>query len=669
MSDPIQQIEELRNEIRHHDYLYYVLAQPVITDQEYDSLFNNLKELESKYPKLISPESPTQRIGDSLTEGFRSVAHPFPLRSLDNSYDEADLLDFHRRVVSGLEGESPEYACELKFDGVSILLHYEDGRLTGAATRGDGTHGDNITANVKTIKSLPLQLYSGDSKVQYPSDFYIRGEVFMKLDDFRDYNESRILAGESVLANPRNTVAGSLKLLDPAQVAQRPLSIVCYALEHPQGTRFETHAEGLLALKSYGLPTSQHFRVSDSIDQVVEFWREWEDARDTLPFEIDGIVVKVNSLAHQRQLGLTARAPRWALACKFAARQAKTKLNKISIQIGRTGILTPVAELEPVPLGGVTVKRATLHNFEEIERLDLRDGDTIILERGGDVIPKVVGFDPDLRPKGLRKFKPPQACPFCGSPVEKVEGEVALRCTNPHDREAVKRQIEHFASRGALDIEGLGSESVVQLVDKKLVDDAGDLFSLTVKQVAALEGFAQKSAQKLIDGLEAAKTKPLERLIFALGIRHVGQTTARSLAVRFGSISKLQQATVEELQSIPDIGPNVARAIVEYFQSDFGISILAKLKNAGFVFETKDAEPMGTKLAGMTFVITGTLTSMTRDEAERAILAQGGKPTSSVSKKTSYVVVGENPGSKADKAEKMGVPILSEADLLKLIEQ
>ncbi|MBU1920020.1 NAD-dependent DNA ligase LigA, partial [bacterium] len=602
-----------------------------------------------------------------LTEGFKAVEHPFPLRSLENSYSVADLLDFHRRVLSGLENEIPEYACELKFDGVSILLHYEQGKLVGASTRGDGTHGDDITLNVKTIKSLPLQLNSRNSKILLPSDFYVRGEVFMRLNDFRQFNELRLQAGESVLANPRNTVAGSLKLLDPAQVARRPLSIVCYALENPRGITFATHSEGLHALRSYGLPTSPYFRVVGTIEEVIEFWREWEAARDDLPFEIDGIVVKVNSLAHQKSLGLTARAPRWAMACKFAARQARTKLNKISIQIGRTGILTPVAELEPVPLGGVTVKRATLHNFEEIERLDLREGDTIILERGGDVIPKVVGYDPELRSKGLRKYRPPQACPFCKSPVEKVEGEVALRCTNPRDREAVKRQIEHFASRGALDIEGLGSESVVQLVDKELVHDSGDLFELKLGQIASLEGFAQKSAQKLLDGLEAAKNKPLERLIFALGIRHVGQTTARSLAIRFGSIDMLKQATAEELQAIPDIGPNVAQAIVEFFQSDFGQSLLEKLRIAGFHFESKDAKPIGNKLAGMTFVITGTLSTMTREEAEKAIIAQGGRVAKSVSKKTTYVVVGENPGSKADKAEKLGIPTVDEQAFIKLI--
>ncbi|MFZ5433957.1 MAG: NAD-dependent DNA ligase LigA [Calditrichota bacterium] len=665
--DPRQEIQKIRADIAHHDYRYYVLAQPEISDEEYDRLFARLRELEDAHPELITPDSPTQRIGDALTEGFQSVHHPFPLISLDNSYDEADLRAFHQRVVEGLDGRQPNYTCELKFDGVAVLLKYVNGEFVQGATRGDGSQGDDITANLRTIRSLPLKVFPQRKTRKIDTEFYVRGEVYMNKADFVAFNQERMDAGEKQFANPRNSAAGSLKILDPRIVAARPLALVCYGLYLTVTNGALDQSEALNRLGDLGFPVSPHFKKVGSLDDVLDFWSQWQDQRDELPFEIDGVVVKVDSAADQRILGQTARAPRWAMAFKFSARQATTVLKRIILQVGRTGILTPVADLDPVPLGGVTIRRATLHNFEEIERLDVREGDTVVLERGGEVIPKIVAVDLKYRSGDSKPFKPPRKCPSCGAAVERVEGEVAYRCTNPDDPEIIKRQIEHFASRGAMDIEGLGAETVDMLVDAGLVKDAGDLFSLTVKQLKQLERFAEKSAQNLVAGLEKARSQPLERLIYALGIRFVGEGTARTLALRMGNLDALSKATELELQAIPEVGPRVAIAIIDFFRSPRTKRLLDKLHRAGLNWESSSGLPRGDKLIGQTFVITGSLLSMSREQAEHAIIAQGGRATKSVSKKTDYVIVGENPGSKYGKAQELGVPILSETEFIKLI--
>jgi len=665
--DPKSEIARLRAEIARHDHLYYVLAQPEIPDSEYDRLFARLQELEILHPELVTPDSPTQRIGDALTEGFAAVRHPFPLISLDNSYDESDLREFHQRVVDGLEGRQPQYVCELKFDGVAVVLRYEDGRFVQGATRGDGAQGDDITTNLRTIRSLPLRLYPKKDATTVPPLFHVRGEVYMNKSDFVMLNEQRQAAGEKPFANPRNSTAGSLKILDPKIVAQRPLAVVTYGLDIPSTDGVTTQVGALTALDSLGFPVSPQWKQAKTLDDVLDYWRQWQERRDQLPFEIDGVVVKVNSYADQRRLGLTARAPRWAMAFKFSARQAATKLKAILLQVGRTGTITPVADLEPVYLGGVTIRRATLHNFEEVKRLDVRVGDTVVLERGGDVIPKVVSVDLSARPASAKPYRVPRTCPFCGEALEREEGEVAYRCPNPDDPEVIKRQIEHFASRSGMDIEGLGAETVALLVDRGLLHDPGDIYALRLEKILTLEGFAKRSAENLLAGIEKSKRQPLDRLIFALGIRFVGEGTARTLAMRLGSLELLSRAREDELQGIPEVGPRVARAIIEYFRSKPAKSLLAKLKAASVSVESGKAAKRGDRLAGKTFVITGSLSSLSREQAEEAIIAQGGRATGSVSKKTDYLIVGENPGSKYDKGRTLGVPILSEAEFLKMI--
>jgi DNA ligase (NAD+) len=665
--DVKQEIERLRAEITRHDYLYYVLARPEISDQEYDRLFKRLQELEQKHPELITPDSPTRRVGNALSEGFAAVRHPFPLISLDNSYDEQDLRAFHQRVLEGLEGRHPDYVCELKFDGVALLLKYEHGRLSQAATRGDGTQGDDITANLRTIRSLPLRVIPQRRGMNVDPLFYVRGEAYMNKADFVAFNREREAAGEKPFANPRNSTAGSLKLLDPKMVAARPLLAVCYGYDTPGKTQVATQADALKRLEDLGFPASPHWKAARALDDVLDYWRDWQEKRDQLPFEIDGVVVKVNRYDDQRRLGLTARAPRWAMAFKFSARQATTRLNLILLQLGRTGTVTPVADLEPVSLGGVTIRRATLHNFDEIERLDLRAGDTVVLERGGDVIPKIVAVVPVHRRAGAKKYVVPRKCPSCGASLEREEGEVAYRCPNPDDPEVIKRQIEHFASRGGMDIEGLGGETVDLLVDKGLVRDPGDLFSLKLERLVSLERFAEKSAANLLAAIEQSKTRPLDRLIFALGVRFVGEGTARTLTVRMGSLDRLAAARESELQGIPEVGPRVAKAIVDYFASPQAKTVLKKLKAAGVRMEADASAERSDKLAGKTFVITGSLTSMSRDQAESLIVAHGGRASGSVSKKTDFVVVGENPGSKYDKARELGIKTLHEEDFLKMI--
>ncbi|MBU1708359.1 NAD-dependent DNA ligase LigA [bacterium] len=662
--DPRKEIERLRAEIRHHDYLYYVLAQPEITDRAYDELFQQIQELEAAHPEFISPDSPTQRVAGQPLEGFRTVTHPFPLLSLQNTYNEEEIRDFHRRVTEGLEGRESQYVCEFKFDGVAVLLEYADGVFVSGATRGDGAQGDDITVNLRTIPSLPLRLRDSIS-----GRFYVRGEVIMEKQDFQLYNQERESAGEKPFANPRNCVSGSLKLLNPILVAQRPLKLFCYAcVLAERGIEDATQSGNLEMLSQLGFPASPHWKKCDSMDDVLSYWRHWESRRDTLPFEVDGVTVKVNRVQDQQMLGVTARAPRWAIAFKFSPRQAQTRLNKISLQVGRTGAVTPVANLEPVELGGVTIRRSTLHNEEEITRLDVREGDTVLLERGGDVIPKIVSVVTELRPAKTKPFHMPTACPVCNTRLIKDEGEAISRCPNEECPEQVKKQIEHFASRNAMDIDGMGSETVELLYEKKLLRNIGDIFSLSKKEIEPLERFAEKSAQNLLKGIEKAKSRPLERLIFGLGIRFVGEGTARLLALRYKSLADLRRATFDELQVVPEIGPRIARSIVEWFASPRNQSIIKKLQESGVKTESERHSASGEKFKGLTFVLTGALQQFTREQAEEMIITQGGRVTSSVSKKTSYILVGANPGSKYDKAVTLGIPILTEAEFVEQLQ-
>lgn len=662
---PAEEVLRLRQVIADHDYAYYVLAEPKISDQEYDELFRRLKDLESAYPEFVTEDSPTQRIGDAQGKGFDTVRHPFPLISLDNSYDETDIRAFHERVVDGLEGKQPAYVCELKYDGLAVLLRYEQGRFVQGATRGDGEQGDDITANLRTIRSIPLVVRRNEDDID--ERFYVRGEVFITKPDFERYRE-QIASDEKVPANPRNFAAGSLKLRDPKLVAERPLSIVTYGYDNLKFAAKWRHRDSLEALRTLGFPVSPHWRLANDIEGVIQYWSGWQERREELPFEIDGIVVKVDAIADQRTLGSTARAPRWAIAYKFSARQARTRLNEITLQIGRTGILTPVAELEPVALGGITIRRATLHNFEEVGRLDARVGDTVIVERGGDVIPKIVGVDATLREKGSIPYQLPELCPFCGTKLVREEGQVGLRCPNSRDAEVVKRQIEHFSSRSAMDIAGLGTETVSALSAAGLLADIAAIYELKKTTLVTLERFADKSAQLLIDGIEASKTRPLHRLIFGLGIRYVGEETARTLAQRLGSLQKLGQATLTELQELPDVGPRVAEAIRDYFAQSENRELVERLSGHGLTTEFVGEQLQSQHLAGKSFVITGTLHMMSRDEAESAIANAGGKAVGSVSKKTSYVVVGESPGSKYERAKELGVVILNEAEFVEMLK-
>lgn len=659
-----QEIRRLREQIARHDYLYYVLAKPEIEDREYDRLFQRLSELEKQHPELVTPDSPTQRIGESPTEGFRTIRHPVRLSSLQNSYNEKDLGDFDRRVKGGLNGRIPQYVCELKYDGTAVLLTYENGVFIQGATRGNGIEGDDISSNVRTIRSLPLRTYSKDKQID-KSKFFVRGEVYMTKKDFLALNEERQAEGEAPFANPRNAAAGSLKLLHPEIVARRPLKLVCYGMYGPGSP--DTQSGALERLQELGFPASRPWEKTDSLDGILDFWHKWEEKRDTLPYEIDGIVIKVNSIADQNQLGMTARAPRWAIAMKFSARSAKTRLKRVVHQIGRTGILTPVAELEPVSLGGVTIRRATLHNYDEIARLDLHEGDTVVLERGGDVIPKITSVDVSQRSKGSAPITAPSKCPFCGSPLVREEQEVALRCPNLDSPEIIKRQIGHFASRQAMDIEGLGWETVQMLVDRELVKDPADLFTLSIKQLLSLDRFAEKSAEKLLKELNKAKTRPLDRLIFALGIRFVGEGTARALARQFRSLAALAKADIEELEAVPDVGPRIARSIVEFFESSRSRRMVEKLKKAGVKTESTVQISVSEKIKDKTFVLTGTLSSMSRQQAVDAVAAGGGKVTGSVSAKTDFVIVGENPGSKLKKAQELGIETISEDEFIRML--
>lgn len=666
--NPQKRINELRELIREHDYKYFVLSQPAISDYEYDQLFNELKELEKQNPDLVTSESPTQRVGSDLTKEFKPVNHKIQMLSLANSYSEDELIQFDRRVSEGLpKDEKPEYTCELKIDGLSVSLQYINRKLHVAATRGDGTIGEVVTANVKTIKSVPLVIKESKNKLITEKEFEVRGEVYMELEEFKKLNEERELNGEKLFANPRNSSAGTLKLQDPQVVAKRPLKLFLYYI-YCDTVELKSQYENLILLNELGFRVEQNYKLCKNIDEVLKFCRLWEEKRDQLPFEIDGVVVKVNSLKHQKILGSIAKSPRWAVAFKFKARQATTKLKNITWQVGRTGTLTPVAELEPVFLSGSTISRATLHNIDEIKRKDIREEDFVTIEKGGDVIPKVVNVDLSKRSKNSIELKIPTKCPVCGSKLFKPENEVAIYCDNNSCPAQIKGRIAHFAARGAMDIEGLGEALINLFVELGFLKDSADIYTLKDKKeiLTAIERLGEKSVDNLISAIEKSKSKPFDKVLFAIGIRYVGSGAAKKLCDHFLSMDKLMKAEVEDIEAIHEIGPSISNSVTRFFSDSSNLKIIDRLKKAGLNFSTDKKVVLNSRLSEKTFVLTGTLSSMSRETAKELIQNLGGTVVSSVSSKTNYVVVGESPGSKYDKAKGLGIEILSEEQFIQL---
>jgi DNA ligase (NAD+) len=667
-----EEVEALREKIRYHENRYFVLDAPEITDAEFDSLVNRLKRLEAEHPELITPDSPTQRVGGKPREGFVQVRHSVPLQSLDNAYSEEELRDFDRRVREGVGWDDVEYVAELKMDGMSMAVHYQNGVLHQAITRGDGTVGEDVTENARTIRSLPLSISRTKLREsRLGGDPEVRGEVLLDRKAFEHLNAERERAGLAQFANPRNAAAGSIRMLDPSVVAERRLDYFCYGLFVERRVPADTQQEVLESLTALGFKVNPNWKHCRNLEEALEYCRRWEAERDNLPYEIDGIVVKVNSIPMQQELGSTAKAPRWAIAYKYAARQATTVVNDIRVHVGRTGALTPVAILEPVALGGVTVSRATLHNEDEIRRLGLEIGDMVVVERGGDVIPKVVRVEPAERAKRkreLRKFMMPERCPVCGGHVVREEGEAAWRCINTNCPARLKESILHFAGRRAMDIDGLGDALVSQLVDTRLVQDLADIYQLTEENLTSLERMGKKSARNLLDEIEESRKSSLARLIFGLGIRFVGERTATLLADHFGSIDRLAEASPEELEAVFEVGPKVAASVHRFFREPRNQQLIERLRLEKLPFSQQQRMGKTTKHAGKVFVLTGTLEHMTREEAKQRIEQAGGRVTGSVSKKTDYVVAGADPGSKLDKARELGVPVLSEAELNALLQ-
>lgn len=661
----LDKIDKLRKEINEHDYRYYVLAEPVISDAEYDRLMSTLEELEKQYPELVTPDSPTQRVSGEPTKKFPTVTHSTPMLSLSNSYTEEEVREFDRRVKSLLQNQSYKYVCELKFDGIAVSLKYSDGILKVGATRGDGTQGDDITNNLKTIRSIPLKLDTNDKAFL---DIEIRGEVFMKKDDFIRMNEERELNGEKLFVNPRNSAAGTLKLQDPKIVAERPLNFYAYFLKSEKAD-LKNHSDCLKTLKQLKFPVNEFTKLCDSIDEVIEFWKEWQDKREALPYDIDGIVVKVDSLRQQELLGAIAKSPRWAFAYKFISRKAETKLNDIKLQVGRIGTITPVANLKPVFIGGTTVSRASLYNEDYIQELDIRIGDSVIVEKGGDVIPKVTEVVKEKRPADSKKFLFPSKCPECSSKIYRPEGEVNYYCENTECPAQVKGRIMHWASRGAMDISGLGEAVVDKLVELKFIKNVADLYTLHTQKekLESIERWGEKSVQNLLSGIEASKQKPYHRVLFALGIRHVGIGVAQILSTTYPSIKKLLAANKDELQNTYEIGPKIAESIARFFAEKHNIDLINRLQTAGLNFEAVKSD--GLALSGKTFVLTGTLSSMTREEAKEKIEKLGGRVASTVSKNVTYLVVGDEAGSKLEKAKKLGIGIIDEEKFLGMIKR
>jgi DNA ligase (NAD+) len=663
-------VEALRNKLRHHEYRYYVLDDPEISDADYDLLMRELKSLEEKHPELITPESPTQRVGGKPREGFVKVEHSSPMLSLDNAYNEEELRDWERRVLE-LSGEKNiEYVCELKLDGLSMALRYRGGQYQQAVTRGDGSIGEDVTPNVRTIRSVPLV---ANDKAKLPAVFEVRGEVLMPLSAFERMNEDREKQNLPRFANPRNAAAGAVRTLDANVTASRRLDFFSYFLLVDGRPLHDKHSENLKSLSTAGFKVNPNWRAVKDVDEMLAFINQWEQKRDSLPYEIDGIVIKVNSIGLQRKLGFTGKAPRWAIAYKYPARAGTTQIEDVLVQVGRTGKLTPVAALKPVPIGGTMVSRATLHNMDFIDNLGIKIGDWVVVERGGDVIPKVVKVVED-KPRGKKTFHMPTVCPECGGHVVRIEGEADHRCVNANCPAKVRESILHFASRGVMNIEGMGDALVNQLVDKTLVRNIAQIYDLNEAKLLTLERMGKKSAQNILDEIENSKKLPLERVTYGLGIRFVGERTAQFLSEHFGSMDALIEAatlpnaeeSTAKLEEVEEVGPRIAESIRDFFAEPSNIDLVNNLRQAGLQFKGKKKE-RGTQLSGKTFVLTGTLENHSRDEAKKVIEDAGGRVSGTVSKKTDYVVAGTEAGSKLDKARELGVQVIDEQQMLNLI--
>ncbi|MDR9457910.1 MAG: NAD-dependent DNA ligase LigA [Salegentibacter sp.] len=659
-----EKIRQLREELNHHNYLYYVLDKPEISDYDFDMKLKELQELEERYPEYDDPNSPTRRVGGAVTKSFKTVVHQYRMYSLSNSYSKEELEDWEKRVKKLVDGKL-QYVCELKYDGASISLSYEDGKLKRAVTRGDGFQGDDVTNNIKTIRSIPLKL-----KGDYPDKFDIRGEIILPYEGFAKMNAERVEAGEEPYANPRNTASGSLKLQDSAEVAKRPLDCLLYSIV-TERIPAKTHFETLEKARSWGFKVPAEAELKDNIGEVLDYINYWDIHRHDLPYETDGVVVKVNDLHQQDELGYTAKSPRWAIAYKFKAEQEATKLKKITYQVGRTGAITPVANLEPVQLAGTIVKRASLHNADQIAKLDIREGDTVFVEKGGEIIPKIVGVDFTKRDPETPETKYAENCPECGTKLIRKEGEAQHYCPNYNGcPPQIIGRIQHYISRKAMDIEGLGGETVALLVNANLIENYADLYTLKKEDILPLERMAEKSAENLINGIEKSKEIPFERTLFALGIRYVGETVAKKLAKHYKSIDALMAASEEDLIAIDEIGERIARSVREFFSSEENREIIQRLKEYGVQLEI-DAEVLANhtdKLAGNTFVISGVFEKVSRNELKKMIEENGGKVSGSISGKTNYLVAGENMGpSKLAKAEKLGTNIISEDEFLKML--
>ncbi|MGE5544607.1 MAG: NAD-dependent DNA ligase LigA [Bacillota bacterium] len=656
-----ERIEQLRAEIRKHDYQYYVLDSPLITDREYDQLLAELRSLEAEHPELVTPDSPTQRVGGEPLPGFTTVRHRVPLLSLDNAFSQGDLVEFNRRIQTRLSPQEISYVCELKIDGVSIALVYEDGLLVSAATRGDGVVGENVTQNVRTVRTLPLRLTDPIRRLE------VRGEIYIPKQDFVRLNQEREEKGEKTFANPRNSAAGSLRQLDPRITASRPLRAFIYDLLYVEGIEIRNQVEVLEFLRSQGFPVNPHWRQVNSIDEIWAYCEEWKERRHDLDYETDGVVVKLSPLAAREQVGFTAKSPRWATAFKFPAEEKETEILRIELNVGRTGVITPTAVMNPVLIAGSVVSRASLHNFDLMREKDIRVGDRVLIHKAGDVIPEIIRPLVEKRTGEEKPFVMPENCPTCGATVIRFEGEVAYRCDNINCPARLKESLIFFSSREAMDIEGMGPAVVDQLVDRNLVRNVADLYSLSLEDLLNLDKTGLKKASNLLEAIEASKSRPLSRLLHALGIRFVGGKTARILAERYRDIDVIAALSEESLVEIPEIGVKIAASVASFFNEPENLETIEKLKAAGVNTRETGTTVAEGRLTGKTLVLTGSLESLTRSEASELIERQGGKVSSSVSRKTDYVVVGADPGSKFDKARQLGVPVLTEREFLEMI--
>jgi DNA ligase (NAD+) len=663
--DVLQKIQSLREELNLHNYNYYVLDNPTISDYDFDAKLSELQILEAKYPEYFDENSPTQRVGGSITKNFKTIKHDYRMYSLENSYSKEDLLDWENRIQKVLGDVPLEYICELKYDGASISITYENGRLVRAVTRGDGFQGDDVTNNIKTIKAVPIKL-----KGDFPEKFDIRGEIILPFAGFEKMNQDLIEIGETPYSNPRNTASGSLKLQDSAEVAKRPLDCLLYSLIG-NNLPFQSHFEGLEKARLWGFKVPKQSHLAKNMNEVFDFINLWDKNRHTLPYETDGVVVKVNDLHLQDELGYTAKSPRWAMAYKFKSEQVSTKLNSISYQVGRTGSITPVANLEPVQLAGTIVKRASLHNADQIEKLDVRINDTVFVEKGGEIIPKIIGVDLEKRPSNSEKTIYITHCPECQTKLERKEGEANHYCPNFYGcPPQIIGRIQHYISRKAMDIEGLGGETVALLYNNGLVKNYADLYDLSIEQILPLERMAQKSAENLVQGVQNSKNIPFENVLFALGIRYVGETVAKKLAKHYKNIDAIANANLLELVMVDEIGDKIAQSVVEFFDNQENIRILNRLKSKGIQLEIseRNSTVISDKLSGQIFVVSGVFEKFSRDDLKKAIEDNGGKVGSSISAKTNYVVAGDNMGpAKLEKASQLNIPIISEDDFINLL--